>query len=264
MGKVVGRWGVWLLLGLPLLVFLTLPICAVAFRAIGSTKGITTDFGQAVRLSFETSVVSILLIAIIGTPLAFVIARFRFPLRGMVSVLIDLPMVLPPAAAGIGLLLAFGRQGLVPTSFAFTSVAVVMAQSFVASPFYVRTAIHAFRSMDPDLEEAAAIDGARPVAIFKSITLPICMASLVSGAITSWARAIGEFGATILFAGNLVGRTQTMPLAIYLGFESDLDQAILFSAILLATAFVAIIAVRLISDREGPLLNLDRKRPIRT
>jgi len=229
---------------------LTLPVIAIALRSIGSSAHLTPDFVQAIRLSFETSFLSIVLIVLLGTPLAFALARFRFPLHRLAAVLVDLPVVLPPAAAGIGLLLAFGRQGYVPTSFAFTTTAVVMAQTFVACPFYLRAAINAFKATDRDLEESASLDGASSIAVFANITLPICGAALASGAITSWARALGEFGATILFAGNLIGKTQTMPLAIYLGFESDLDQAVLLSGILLATAFVAIVEVRALADRD--------------
>ena len=250
MGKIVGRWWVWLIYGLPLLVFLVVPIYALVVGAFGANTSITSELLQAIKLSFTTSLASLVAVLLLGTPLAFAIARFRFPLRGLVSVLIDLPLVLPPAAAGIGLLLAFGRHGVLATHFAFTTTAVVMAQTFVASPFYIRVGINTFQNVSSDIEESAALDGASPIAVFARITLPVCVRALASGAITSWARALGEFGATILFAGNLVGKTQTMPIAIYLGFESDLDKAVLLSGILLATAFVAIIAVRLLSDRD--------------
>lgn len=237
--------------GVPLLAFLALPIFAIAWRALGAGVAATDEFNQAVRLSFETSLASIVAIVILGTPLAFALARFRFPFCRLVGVMVDLPVVLPPAAAGIGLLLAFGRHGIVATSFAFTTTAVIMAQIFVASPFYIRAATIAFKGLNRDLEESAALDGARPLDIFGRVTLPICSKSLLSGAITSWARALGEFGATILFAGNLVGRTQTMPLAIYLGFESDLDLATKIAGILLAIASGAILTVRWLTDRSG-------------
>jgi len=248
MNRIVGRWGWWLLAGMPILVFLLIPVFALIVKAVDNRVAITPEFGQAIRLSFETSLISMILIVALGTPLAFVVARFRFPVRRVINALIDLPIVFPPAAAGIALLLAFGRHGLVPTSFGATSIAVVMAQSFVASPFYLRAAIHAFTRSDYDTEESAALDGARPLTIVTRIVLPQCGAQLIGGGVTSWARALGEFGATILFAGNLVGKTQTMPLAIYIGWETDLDQAIALSAIMLVIAFFAIVAVRLMAE----------------
>ena len=253
MNRIVGRWGLWLLAGLPLLAFLVVPIAALLIKAVGSRELPTAEFSQAIRLSFETSLVSIVLIVILGTPLAFAIARFKFPLRRVVSAVIDLPVVFPPAAAGIALLLAFGRTGLIPTSAGATAVAVVMAQSFVASPFYLRAAIGAFTKADRETEESAALDGARPLTVVSQIVLPQCGVLLISGAVTSWARALGEFGATILFAGNLVGKTQTMPLAIYIGWETDFDQAVALSAVMLAIAFFAIVAVRLLTEWEKGL-----------
>jgi molybdate transport system permease protein len=174
-----------------------------------------------------------------------------------------MPAVLPPAAAGIALLLAFGRNGPVGSIFAdwgyplaFTPVAVVFAQAFVASPFYVLEATAAFAGADRTLEEAAVLDGAGTLALFRRITLPLARAHLASGASVAWARALGEFGATILFAGSLAGTTQTMPLAIYLGFEYDLDRAVALSLILLVVSALVLLAVRL-------LLPLERARPSR-
>jgi molybdate transport system permease protein len=249
MNRIVGRWGWWVLAGMPLLAFLLLPVGALLYRALSDRAAPTAEFGQAVTLSFQTSLMSIVLILVLGTPLAFAIARFTFPLRKVVNALIDLPVVFPPAAAGIALLLAFGRSGVVPTSFGFTATAVVMAQSFVAAPFYLRAAINAFTKTDIDTESSAALEGAKTWSVFTRIILPQCGAQLTSGAITSWARALGEFGATILFAGNLVGKTQTMPLAIYIGWETDFDQAVSLAAIMLGVAFIAIVAVRLMGDR---------------
>ena len=249
MNGTVGRWWWWVLAGTPLLAFLLLPVMALAIRATSYREAPTAEFGQAVTLSFQTSLVSIVLILALGTPLAFAVARFRFPFCKVVNALIDLPVAFPPAAAGIALLLAFGRSGMVPTSFGFTSAAVVMAQSFVAAPFYLRAAINAFAKTDIDTEASAALEGAKAWSVFTLIILPQCGPQLTSGAITSWARALGEFGATILFAGNLVGKTQTMPLAIYIGWETDLDQAVSLSAVMLAFAFVAIVAVRLLGGQ---------------
>jgi len=243
MSRIVGRWGWWFVAGLPLLAFLLIPIVALVESAAVNRTRPSQDFVEAIRLSFETSLASMILVILFGTPLAFALARFRFPGRKLFNALVDLPIVFPPAAAGIALLLAFGRHGLIATSFGATAIAVVMAQSFV-SPFYIRSAVNAFTKADVEAEESAAIDGARPWAVVSKIVLPQCGPQLASGAVTTWARALGEFGATILFAGNLVGKTQTMPLAIYMGWENDLDQAIALSAIMLAFAFLAILAVR--------------------
>jgi len=250
MNRNVGRWGWWLLAGFPLLAFLTIPIIALVAKALNSRAAPSPEFGQAISLSFQTSLVSLALIVLLGTPLAFAIARFKFPLRKVANALIDLPVVFPPAAAGIALLLAFGRNGLVATSFGATWFAVVLAQTFVASPFYLRSAINAFSKSDTAVEESAALDGARPLTVVTRVILPQCGPQLTSGAVTCWARALGEFGATILFAGNLVGKTQTMPLAIYIGWETDFDQAVSLAAIMLGVAFIAIVAVRLMADRK--------------
>jgi molybdate transport system permease protein len=179
------------------------------------------------------------------------LARRRFPGRAVLDTLIDLPMLLPPSVAGVALLVAFGRRGLVGPGLngvgiqiAFTQVAVVMAQVFVASPFFVKAAISAFAAVDRELEQAAAVDGASPLTTFWRITLPLSISALFGGAVMTWARALGEFGATIIFAGNFPGRTQTMPLAIYIGFEIDLRIALTLSAILLLISFGVLLLVK--------------------
>jgi molybdate transport system permease protein len=206
---------------------------------------------QAIQLSLVTTLATLALTLAGGTPLALLLARRRFPGHALVETLIDLPVVLPPSVAGIALLVAFGRFGLlggVLTAFGitlpFTTVAVIMAQLFVAGPLYIRTAIGAFGDVHRDLEDAAAVDGAGPLRIFRYITLPLAFASLSGGAVMTWARALGEFGATILFAGNLQGITQTMPLAIYLGFEQNLNDALTLSLLLLFVSFAVLFLVR--------------------
>jgi molybdate transport system permease protein len=182
---------------------------------------------------------------------AWLLARRRFRGRAALDALIDLPMVLPPAVAGIALLMAFGRRGLIGSFLSdlgievvFTPVAVVLAQLFVAAPFYMRAATTAFGRVHHDLEEAAMLDGASRGGVFRYITLPLTAAGLAGGAVMTWARALGEFGATIIFAGNLPGRTQTMPLAIYLGFELDLTVALAMATLLLAVAFGVLVVVK--------------------
>lgn len=245
----------WLLLSaLPLLCFLLLPLLALLLRvdvAMLPVNLANPQVRQAISLSMTTTAVSTLLTLLFGTPLAYWLARHRFRGRAAIDTLLDLPMVLPPSVAGIALLLAFGRRGLIGSylvdmgvSIAFTQTAVVLAQLFVAAPFYVKSAITGFSQVDWELEQAAALDGANHWAIFRYITIPLTWSTLFGGAIMTWARALGEFGATIIFAGNFPGRTQTMPLAIYLGFELDLTIALTLAVLLLALSFGVLLLVK--------------------
>jgi molybdate transport system permease protein len=249
----VGRLAL-VLASLPLLIFFILPLLALVLRVpLRDPLAALTDPAvvQAIQLSLVTTLATLALTLAGGTPLALLLARRRFPGHALVETLIDLPVVLPPSVAGIALLVAFGRFGLlggVLTAFGitlpFTTVAVIMAQLFVAGPLYIRTAIGAFGDVHRDLEDAAAVDGAGALRIFRYITLPLAFASLSGGAVMTWARALGEFGATILFAGNLQGITQTMPLAIYLGFEQNLNDALTLSLLLLFVSFAVLFLVR--------------------
>ena len=203
---------------------------------------------SALSLSLLTSSITLLLTILLGTPLAFVLARWRFPGRRIISTFIALPIVLPPAVAGLALLLTFGRRGLLGPfllefgiSIPFTVLAVIIAQTFVAAPFYIRAAQIGFASVPRDYEDAARVDGASEWAVFWRVTLPISQRALGAGLILSWARAIGEFGATILFAGSLQGRTQTMPLLVYSIFERDINAAIWTGVLLLGIALVALL-----------------------
>lgn len=245
----------WLLVAsLPMLVLLLFPILALLLRInlgeIGANLA-NEEVRQAIWLSLSSTTVSTLLGLLLGTPLAYLLARRSFRGRGVLDTLVDLPMVLPPSVAGIALLLAFGRRGVigqwldeVGISIAFTTLAVILAQTFVATPFYIKTAIAAFASLDRELEQAAAVDGASPWQVFVRITVPICWPILLGGLVMSWARALGEFGATIIFAGNFPGRTQTMPLAIYIGFELDLGMALTLSIILLTISYLLLFLVK--------------------
>jgi molybdate transport system permease protein len=252
-----------LLLGtssLPFLLFLAVPIAALIYRAsftdiIAALQQASAR--QAIVLSLLTTVTTVLVTVVSGTPVAYWLAGNHFRLKRGIDTLIDLPAVLPPSVAGLALLMAFGRQGLLGAylyplgiRIPFTALAVVMAQTFVAAPLYVRAATIGFSSLDPELEDAAALDGGSRWQIFWLVSVPICWSALVSGLITTWARALGEFGATILFAGNFPGRTQTMPLAIYLGFEQDMDVALALSAVLIGVSFLALLLVRLFLHRE--------------
>jgi molybdate transport system permease protein len=243
-----------LLVSLPLLLFLLIPLLALLLRV--ELRSLLENLAQpnvvaAINLSMATTLITTLIALLAGTPIAFLLARRQFRGRGVLDTLVDLPMVLPPSVAGIALLIAFGRRGIVGQYFddlgisiAFTQVAVVLAQTFVAAPFYVKSAAAGFASVDRELEQAAAIDGAGPLRVFSAITLPLSWPALVGGLVMTWARALGEFGATIIFAGNFPGRTQTMPLAIYLGFELDFNIAITLSAILLAASFAVLFVVK--------------------
>lgn len=243
-----------LLLALPMLFFLVVPLLALLAR-VPLTSLLQNlqnpEVAQAISLSLTTTAVSASLAIVFGTPLAYLLARHDFRGRRVIDTLIDLPMVLPPAVAGIALLVTFGRRGLIGAqldalglNIAFTSAAVVMAQVFVAAPFYIKAAIAGFEGVERDLEQAAAIDGADQPRIFRYITAPLAWSSLLGGAVMAWARALGEFGATIIFAGNFPGRTQTMPLAIYIGLELDLSTALTLSLILLAVSFLVLFIVK--------------------
>jgi molybdate transport system permease protein len=250
------------LLALPLLAFLTLPLLALLTRAgldTLLTNAVQPQVFQAAVLSMTTSATATLLVIALGTPLAYLLARHEFRGKVVIETLIDLPMVLPPAVAGVALLMAFGRRGLLGEhlsslglELAFTQAAVVLAQMFVAAPFFVKSALSGFTRIEREAEEAAQLDGADGWTVFWRITLPLTWPALFGGAIMTWARALGEFGATIIFAGNFPGRTQTMPLAIYLGFELELGIALTLSIILLVVSFGVLALVKgLMRQRIG-------------
>jgi len=218
---------------------------------------VTESVRLAIRLSLMTSLLTTCTTLLLGTPVAYLLARRRFRGRALLETLIDLPMVLPPAVAGLALLLTFGRRGLVGSYLAtlgielpFTPAAVVMAQTFVAAPFYVKAAMVGFAAVERELEQAAALDGANSWQILRFVTIPLAWSGLFGGLIMTWARALGEFGATIIFAGNFPGRTQTMPLAIYLGFELDLGVALTLSILLLVISFGVLFVVKGLLRRE--------------
>lgn len=242
------------LLGLPLILFIVLPLAALLTQVPYQDffKSIQTQqVRQAVQLSLFTSTLSMLVTVLFGTPVAYLLARGRSRLVNLIDTIIDLPTILPPAVAGVALLIAFGRRGvfgawLAPLGITipFTSVAVIMAQTFVASPFFVKAAAIGFSGIRTELMEAAALDGASRWQTFWHVTIPLARLSILSGGVMTWARALGEFGATIIFAGNFPGRTQTMPLAIYVGFEINLSTALLLSFILICFSFLTLIAVK--------------------
>lgn len=235
----------WLLIapGVLLVWLLGLPVVALLLESASENFiGFLSDerARQALQLSLTTSAWSTAAAIVTGTPLAFMLARGPFRGRGLIEMIIDLPIVLPPSVAGLALLLAFGRRGLLGETLAvmglnlpFSTLAVIVAQLFVAGPLYVRAARIGFTAVDRNLEEAAVTEGANQWQLFRFVMIPVAIQALLTGALLCWARALGEFGATLLFAGNLIGRTQTMPLAIYVGLESDRGVAVALSVILL-------------------------------
>jgi molybdate transport system permease protein len=229
------------------LTFLALPIIAIFLRISPATLVRELDdpvARDALIVSLKTSALAQALIVGLGTPTAYLLATNRFRGRNVLVTLVELPLVLPPAVAGIGLLAAFGRTGLLSTSVAFTQTAVVLAVTFVAAPFYVRTAIAAFEAVDPTLVAAARTLGAHPWRVFSRVALPLAAGGLGAGFALSFARGLGEFGATIMFAGSLQRVTQTLPLAIYAEFEQSFDVALAIGALLVAFSFTLLLAVK--------------------
>ncbi|HEX2738930.1 MAG TPA: ABC transporter permease [Rubrobacter sp.] len=240
-------------ISLPLLSLVVWTIDEQAWRAMASPTAV-----DALLLSIRTTAITMLILLVVGTPAAYVLARVNFRGNRVINTLIDIPVVLPPSAAGIALLLAFGRFGLVGQhlevlgiTLTFTTAAVVMAEIFVAAPFYVRQAATGFGAVDLTVEEAALVDGAGRSTVFFRITVPLAFPALVAGALTAWARALGEFGATVIFAGSFRGVTQTIPLAIFAEFHRDLDAAVALSVLVLGFAFAVILAVRYLTNRKN-------------
>jgi len=241
--------------------FLILPIVALVWRAVTLPGQFAPDelsILSALTLSLGTTALTVVLIVLLGTPLAYFLARHSFPLKRLVTIFIEIPIVMPPVVAGLALLSAFGRRGLIGMPLAnlnititFTLVAVVLAQLFVSSPFYIRAAQSRFESLPREYEYAAAVDGASRWLIFSLIILPQSVRALLVGLILSWARALGEFGATILFAGNMQGRTQTMPLLVYGALEQDLRVTFVTALILLALAVLAFTITRWLAGLDS-------------
>jgi molybdate transport system permease protein len=247
-------WVVAVPAGLALL-FLGLPIVGLLVRApwdrMWSVLTSETSL-QALRLSLVTATTATALAFVVGVPLAWLLARGDFPGRGLARALVTVPLVLPPVVGGIALLLAFGRRGIVGQyldsccgiTLPFTTPGVVVAETFVAMPFLVITVEGALRTADRGLEEAAATLGASRLAVVRRVTLPLVWPSVVAGAVLCWARALGEFGATITFAGSLPGRTQTTPIAVYYALETDPEAAIALSLVLLLASVAVLVALR--------------------
>ncbi|MFG1920891.1 ABC transporter permease [Cryptosporangium sp. NPDC048952] len=252
------RGGVPAPLAVPALVavvFLALPLAGLLVRAPWATlPQLLSDplVREALRLSVVSALLATALSLVFGVPLAWVLARAEFPGKALLRALVTVPLVLPPVVGGVALLLAFGRRGIVGRyldqwfdyTIPFTTTAVVLAETFVAMPFLILTVEGALRAADRRFEEASASLGASRLTTFRRITLPLIAPSVLAGAVLCWARALGEFGATITFAGNYPGTTQTMPLAVYLALESDPDAAIALSLVLLLVSILILVALR--------------------
>lgn len=250
----------WLAASLPLLL---LTLLAVAGLLNGTSPDlILKQFGNpdtvsAIFVSLRTTAVSIILIAVFGSFLALALSKSKGIGASILEMVVTLPTVLPPSVAGLALLSAFGRQGLLGgvlegfgVRLAFTPTAVVLSQVLVAAPFFVREAAVAFRSIPGELVDAAKLDGATNWQLGSRLVLPYSAPFLATGLILAWTRSLGEFGATIMFAGNMPGVTQSMPLAVYLGFESSIEEAKALSVILLVIAVVVLVTVRMILGRR--------------
>jgi len=245
------------------LAFLFVPLIAV-FVAVPPAQALrdltTTTAVTALSLSLRTTALAVIAIVLAGTPLAYWLSRARFRGKRLLEAAVQMPIVVPPAVAGVGLLLVFGRRGMLGPaletmhlSVAFTTAAVVIAQAFVAGPFYVVAARQAFDAIDADLIAVSRTLGASPLRAFLRVELPLAAPGILAGAALSWARALGEFGATMLFAGNLPGVTQTLPLAIYTALDSGIDVAVAMAALLLFAAFGLLLLIRLLDWRLRPI-----------
>jgi molybdate transport system permease protein len=255
----------WQLTVIPYLLFICLPLFSLFYNVKPGEmiKSFSQpEVYQAVILSIQTSTAAALLSILLGTPVAYYLSHPQYSAHQLIDTIVDLPTVLPPAVAGVALLLAFGRNGLLGGSLSvfgislpFTQAAVVLAQTFISASLYIKAAAIGFRNVDCEMKKAAALDGANHLQLFRYIDVPIALPAMLSGVFMTWARALGEFGATIIFAGNFPGRTQTMPLAIYLGFEMDFSVAMTLSVILVGLSFLALILMRMILKRNISLQN---------
>ena len=241
--------------------FIGLPVVALLVRAAQQSDfldAVTGDVAMtALRLSFFTSIISMAVVVLLGTPFAYLLARSDSLWARVVDSLVELPLVLPPVVAGVAMLMAFGRGGLIGPGLEglgiiipFTTLAVVFAQIFVASPFFIRSAKLGFQSVAKDYEDLAQTLGSSPWRTFFRVTLPLAGPAMFTGLGLAWARALSEFGATMMFAGNLTGETQTMPLAIMTAMETSLDSALALSVMLLAGSVLVLVLLGLFTRRR--------------
>jgi molybdate transport system permease protein len=246
--------------------FVGLPLVALVVQAIAGGEFLASIGSpvvyQALRLSALTTTISLAIIVLVGTPLGYVLARKHTQFFQFVDILVELPIVLPPIVAGVALLMAFGRNGIVGSwlsnigvTLPFTTIAVLFAQIFVSAPFYIRAARIGFQAVDTRYEELSQTLGVSPWHTFWRISLPLAWPALISGMALAWARALSEFGATIMFAGNFMGKTQTIPLAILSAMESDIPAALAISVLALAASLIVLFGLNAVSRlRMGRIL----------
>ena len=243
------------------LLFIGFPVLALLIRAAGQDgflSSLSSDVAlTALKLSLGTSAISMAVILLVGTPFAYLLAKNTSVFLRALDSLVELPIVLPPVVAGVAMLMAFGRNGILGAPLAelgvslpFTSIAVVFAQVFVAAPFYIRSAKVGFQSVATEYEDISQTLGVSPWRTFWQLTLPLASPSILTGFALAWARALSEFGATIMFAGNFMGKTQTMPLAIMTAMETSLDAALALSVLLLCVSIVLLAGVGLLARRH--------------
>ena len=249
---------VGVLLAIALVSLLVLPLVALLLSAGSAslTDGVTDPlFGPALALSLRSSIVALVVIVVLGTPLAWWLSRGTSKSRALVEALVELPIVMPPAVLGVALLQAFGRNGVFSPvvgdlgGIPFTETAVVIAQIVVAAPFFVQGAANAFRQVDPEMIGVARSLGSSPSGAFLRVAVPVALPGLCVAASLAWARALGEFGATLLFAGNLVGETQTLPLAIYTALQADVQLAVVFSLALAGLGGFLLVLLRVMPQK---------------
>ena len=250
------EWRFWLLAlpGLLLGLVLVIPLLVLLWHGMTREFWVywtSPSFLSAIRLSLLTSAMTTSVALLAGTPLAYALGRLSFRGKTWIELALDVPIVLPPLIAGIALLLAFGQNGVFGRFLAtlgirlpFTTAAVIFAQTFVAVPLYLRAARIGFGAVAPELREEATVEGANEWQVFRHVMLPVAWRALIAGLILCWTRALGEFGATIVFAGNMEGRTQTIPLAIFVGFETNLDIALALSIVLVLLSLIVLVVLR--------------------
>lgn len=247
--------------GLIYVMFIGVPVIALLVKSVqqgGLLESLSGGFAlTALKLSLVTSSIAMVIVILVGTPFAYLLARSGSRVLRLVDSLVELPIVLPPVVAGVAMLMAFGRQGIlgpyltgIGINLPFTAGAVVCAQIFVAAPFYVRAAKIGFQSVAKEYEDISQTLGASPSSTFLRLTLPLAGPSMMAGLTLAWARAISEFGATMMFAGNLTGKTQTLPLAIMTALQSDLTEALALSVLLMAGAVLVLVALGLATRRQ--------------
>jgi molybdate transport system permease protein len=247
-----------LLLALLLMLFLLLPVAVILGQALLNLNTLTNlAVLEALKVSALTTTTTVIITITLGTPVAYLLARYEFFGKAALDAALDLPLVLPPVVAGLGLLLTFGRNGILGNGLelagiqlAFSPAAVIMAQLFVAAPYYIRTVRAGLMQLNPDLENAARVDGANENIVLQRITLPLLRPALLEGIILTWTRALGEFGATILFAGSLEGSTRTITLAVYNSLESDFQAALVLSGLMAVLAFTGLFILRTRSNQK--------------